>query len=157
MAPHPLALPQTLSPDALDTLTEMAAIVSRLRTAIHASSSAGGLPGSTPAAATTTGATPTVTGSGGGGAGSPSSVGGGRVALALKDVPTATDTLKHKLQRARLQVKALPDMGRAVADQEAEIRELEARIARQREVLDTLRAAGADFVAGDGHDVKMEP
>ncbi|CAI0655877.1 unnamed protein product, partial [Colletotrichum noveboracense] len=68
--------------------------------------------------------------------------------LSLKDVPAQTDALKHKLQRARVQMRALPDMERTTAEQEDEIKELEERIKMQREVLDRLREAGVKF----GHD-----
>jgi hypothetical protein len=141
MASHPLALPPTLSPDALDTLTEMSTILARLRTAIQTSSSNTGIAGATPAG---TGATPNPLGA------SPS-------ALTLKDVPTATDSLKHKLQRARTQIRALPDMSRTVKEQEAEIQELEAKLKLQREVLDRLRESGERFGAEEGgRGEKME-
>ncbi|OHE91271.1 hypothetical protein CORC01_13429 [Colletotrichum orchidophilum] len=141
MPPHPLELPPTLSPDALDTLTELTGILTRLRTAIQTSGSVGGI---------TTGATPAGTGPGatpnplglGGGAASPNAP------LSLKDVPAQTDTLKHKLQRARTQMRTLPDMDRTVDEQEEEIKELEERIRMQREVLDRLRDAGVKF----GHE-----
>ncbi|KAK1673966.1 RNA polymerase II transcription mediator complex subunit 9-domain-containing protein [Colletotrichum godetiae] len=141
MPPHPLELPPTLSPDALDTLTELTGILTRLRTAIQTSGSSsvvGGL---------TTGATPAGTGPGAtpnplGSAASPNAP------LSLKDVPAQTDALKHKLQRARTQMRTLPDMERTVDEQEEEIKELEERIRMQREVLDRLRDAGVKF----GHD-----
>ncbi|KAK8091437.1 hypothetical protein PG997_001798 [Apiospora hydei] len=62
----------------------------------------------------------------------------------------ATDALKHKLQRSRAGAKTLPDMNRGTADQEAEMAELEARIARQRAVLEGLRSKGLDFAAARG-------
>ncbi|KAF9872785.1 hypothetical protein CkaCkLH20_09648 [Colletotrichum karsti] len=135
MPPHPLELPSTLSPDALDTLTELTGILTRLRTAIQTSGTTGGITGSTPAG-TGPGATPNPLGA------SPNAP------LSLKDVPPQTDALKHKLQRARVQMRALPDMDRSTAEQEEEIRELEERIAMQREVLDRLREAGVRF----GHE-----
>ncbi len=46
------------------------------------------------------------------------------------------------MQRARVQVRELPDMERGVEEQEEEIRELEERIRRQREVLVGLRDVG---------------
>jgi small-conductance mechanosensitive channel len=136
---HPLALPPTLSPDALDALTEMTIILARLRAAIQTSSSTG-LTGTTPA---TFAATPSL-------AASPNG------ALSLKDIPTATDNLKHKLQRARTQVKLLPDMDRTVEEQESEIQELEAKLKKQTEVLDTFRTASVGFVVGQSVDTKME-
>ncbi|KAF3805631.1 hypothetical protein GCG54_00005670 [Colletotrichum gloeosporioides] len=135
MPPHPLELPSTLSPDALDTLTELTGILTRLRTAIQTSGAAGGITGATPAASGP-GATPNTLGA------SPNTP------LSLKDVPAQTDALKHKLQRARVQMRALPDMERTTAEQEDEIKELEERITMQREVLDRLREAGVKF----GHD-----
>jgi predicted RNase H-like nuclease (RuvC/YqgF family) len=62
--------------------------------------------------------------------------------LTIKDIPAATDELKHKLQKARVQVKELPDMQRSVPEQEQEIRELQERIRKQREVLEGLRDVG---------------
>lgn len=54
--------------------------------------------------------------------------------------------MKHKLQRARNQVRELPDMDRSVAEQNEEIRELESRIEKQRALLQRLRdeATGRD-------------
>ncbi|KAF6796519.1 hypothetical protein CSOJ01_13117 [Colletotrichum sojae] len=135
MPPHPLELPATLSPDALDTLTELTGILTRLRTAIQASGSAGGITGATPNPSGP-GATPNPSGASPG------------APLSLKDVPAQTDALKHKLQRARVQMRSLPDMDRTTAEQEEEIRELEERIRLQREVLDKLREAGVRF----GHE-----
>ena len=57
-------------------------------------------------------------------------------------MPTATDEIKHKLQKARMQVKDLPDMDRSIQEQEEEIAELEDKIRRQREVLESLRDVG---------------
>lgn len=73
-------------------------------------------------------------------------------ALTTKDIPIATDQLKHRLQRARVQVGMLPDVDRTIEEQEDEISELEEKIRRQREVLERLRDAGKG-----GSDVdKME-
>ncbi|KAK2049662.1 hypothetical protein LZ31DRAFT_549228 [Colletotrichum somersetense] len=135
MPPHPLELPSTLSPDALDTLTELTGILTRLRTAIQNSGSVGGITGATPAG-TGPGATPNPLGA------SPNAP------LSLKDVPAQTDALKHKLQRARTQMHQLPDIDRSIDEQEEEIRQLEERIKMQREVLDRLRDAGVKF----GHE-----
>ncbi|KAG9229633.1 RNA polymerase II transcription mediator complex subunit 9-domain-containing protein [Amylocarpus encephaloides] len=63
--------------------------------------------------------------------------------LRAKDIPVATDGMKHKLQKARRDVMALPDIHRSIAEQEDEIRELEEKIAKQGEVLQRLRDAGA--------------
>lgn len=131
----PLALPPALSPDSLDSLTEFTTVLTRLRTTIQAAPGPGGIPGSTPGG-----------GGGGGGAGaSPALAKDG--ALSLKDVPAATDHIKHKLQKARTQVRALPDMDRSMAEQEDEMAELEERIRLQREVLGKLRSGGVRFSA----------
>ncbi|KAM0284144.1 hypothetical protein ACHAQH_002133 [Verticillium albo-atrum] len=142
-APHPLALPPTLSPDALDTLTELTTILTRLRAAVHASNpsaNAGGITGATPLP---TGATPNPLGA------SP----GGTNTMTLREVSTQTDALKHKLQRARTQLKSLPDMERDIEEQEDEIRQVEERIRVQREMLERLRERGVQF-GKDGE--KME-
>lgn len=179
MASH---LPQGLSPDAVDILTELTSIIIKLRSS--QSTAPGGL--STPALGSLTtlpgggtGATPTsappgggnlqsqsqpsgatpvpggagLTGttplpSGGGGAG----VGGG--SLTVKELPAATDNIKHKLQRARAAVKTLPDVHRSIAQQEAEIRELEERRRKQIAMLARLREEGLQFarVARDEGD-----
>ncbi|KAK6206732.1 hypothetical protein QIS74_13220 [Colletotrichum tabaci] len=136
MPPHPLELPSTLSPDALDTLTELTGILTRLRAAIQTSGSVGGITGATPAG-TGAGATPNPLGGA-----SPNAP------LSLKDVPAQTDALKHKLQRARTQMRQLPDMDRSISEQEEEISQLEERIRMQREVLDRLRELGVQF----GHE-----
>jgi predicted RNase H-like nuclease (RuvC/YqgF family) len=68
--------------------------------------------------------------------------------LTIKDIPAATDQLKHKLQRARAQAKELPDIDRSIAEQQQEIQELEARIAEQRDVLESLRQASMAAVRG---------
>lgn len=67
--------------------------------------------------------------------------------ISLRDLPTATDRIKHKLQHARVQIKTLPDVNRTVAAQEVEIRQLEARIEAQKAMLARLRADGAKFAA----------
>ncbi|CRK17587.1 hypothetical protein HYQ45_000018 [Verticillium longisporum] len=141
--PHPLALPPTLSPDALDTLTELTTILTRLRAAVHASNpsaNAGGITGATPLP---TGATPNPLGA------SP----GGTNAMTLRELSTQTDALKHKLQRARTQLKSLPDMERDIEEQEDEVRQVEERIRVQREMLERLRERGVQF-GKDGE--KME-
>jgi hypothetical protein len=121
MAPaNPLALPATFSPDALDALSELAVVLAKVRAGLQTSA---GLP---------TGATP----------GGPSSNG---EQLSFKEVPGATDGLKHKLQHARAQVRILPDMKRSTSDQEAEIKELEAKIEMQRALLERLREGGVSF------------
>ncbi|KAI5467068.1 RNA polymerase II transcription mediator complex subunit 9-domain-containing protein [Mariannaea sp. PMI_226] len=115
-SPHPLALPPSFSPDTLDALSELSLVLAKVRAGIQSSSGI------------TTEPAP------GDGVGAP-----GGPTLTFKEVPGATDGLKHKLQRARAQVRALPDMDRTIADQNEEIADLEARIQRQRELLQRLR------------------
>ncbi|KAH7322806.1 RNA polymerase II transcription mediator complex subunit 9-domain-containing protein [Stachybotrys elegans] len=121
-APHALALPSTLSPDDLDALSELSIVLTKVRAGIQSSNGI------------TTGATP----------GGSNNAGAGQQ-LSFKDVPGATDVLKHKLQHARKQVRALPDMSRSIDEQEAEIKELESRIERQKALLVRLREDGVKF------------
>ncbi|KOS18277.1 hypothetical protein ESCO_002703 [Escovopsis weberi] len=148
--PPPLALPPTLSPDDLDALSELSIVLGKVRAGLQ--SSQGLATGTTPSGEPVGNSTS----SGGGGGGSSGSggvgVGGGGIVdgsaqehLSFKDVPGATDRLKHKLQHARAQVRVLPDMDRTVNEQRAEIRELEARIAQQRALLERLRDGGLRF------------
>jgi hypothetical protein len=115
-----IPLPEGLSADTVDTLPVLSAVLSRLQ--------------NLSAPPTATSASPPTP--------SPSQAANGTGPLTIKDIPTATDQLKHKLQKARVQVKELPDIDRSIAEQEEEIRELEERIAKQRDVLETLRLAG---------------
>ncbi|CAM1504039.1 Fc.00g016300.m01.CDS01 [Cosmosporella sp. VM-42] len=125
--PHPLALPPTFSPDTLDALTDLSIVLAKVRAGIQSSTGI------------TTGATP----------GGPSSNG---QTLSFKEVPGATDGLKHKLQRARAQVRVLPDMGRSIEEQTQEMKDLEKRIELQRALLQRLRdEAGSK----DGKDEVM--
>jgi len=62
--------------------------------------------------------------------------------LTVNQIPIAADGIKSRLQKARQQVKQLPDMERSVAEQEKEIRELEGKIKRQREALVQLKDVG---------------
>jgi hypothetical protein len=114
--PNLLNLPEGLSPDSIDTLPVLSAILSRLQ-----------------APTTTSSTSPLST--------SPSQLPSGGP-LAIKDIPAATDELKHKLQKARAQVKELPDIDRTLAEQEEEIRELEEKIGKQRGVLEGLKEVG---------------
>lgn len=176
---RPLALPPNLSPDAVDAITELAAILTRLRppqsaTALGAPPPSLVATGTTPAANAVTGTTPlpvaatpaaggTLGGGGSGGGGGPglgghASFGGGSPSdapISIKDVPTATDALKHKIQRARQQIKGLPDMSRTIAEQEEHISELEETIRLQHEVLAGLRAIGLQFGAEAGDRMEM--
>ncbi|CEJ90315.1 hypothetical protein VHEMI06106 [[Torrubiella] hemipterigena] len=81
----------------------------------------------------------------------PPTAAGGQISF--KDLPGATDALKHKIQSARSQVKALPDMDRTIEQQAAEIGRLEEKIKLQKDLLERLREDGAKL----GKDVdKME-
>lgn len=64
--------------------------------------------------------------------------------LRPKDIPSATDGLKQRLHKARLQVSMLPDVSREIWEQEEELEELEERITAQREVLDGLKRRGVE-------------
>jgi len=122
LPPSLLNLPEGLSPDSIDTLPVLSALLLRLQN-----------PSSTAHTASTSGSPPAV---------SPSQLASGTGPLSIKDIPPATDELKHKLQKARIQVKELPDIERSVEEQEEEIRELEEKIKRQRDVLVGLRDMG---------------
>jgi hypothetical protein len=113
-------LPADLSPDSVDILPVLSALLSRLKDPSTTGASTSGSP---PAA-------------------SPSQLAVGNGSLTIKDIPAATDELKHKLHRARAQIKELPDMERSIEDQEEEIGEWVDRIKRQREVLEKLREVG---------------
>ncbi len=139
---HPLALPKTFSPDALDTTAELAVILARLQ---PPTSTGSGGAGTTPLPAS--GASGAAAA---GGAGDAAGAGAnGLPPISLRDLPTTTDSLKHKLQQARAQIKTLPDVGRTIAAQEAEMRQLQARIEAQRAMLVHLRAEGARIAAAD--------
>ncbi|TAQ87355.1 hypothetical protein B7494_g4310 [Chlorociboria aeruginascens] len=119
--PQSLAnLPEGLDADAIDTLPVLAALFSQLQPLSPNTGTSG-----SPAPA---GASPF----------NPISPG----PLLLKDVPAATDHIKHKLHKARVQVRELPDMQRTVEEQEVEIRELEDKIRAQRRVLEQFRDIG---------------
>ncbi|KFH48254.1 hypothetical protein ACRE_008650 [Hapsidospora chrysogenum ATCC 11550] len=134
--PHALALPPTLSPDALDVLTHLSTILSEVRTTLQAS-------------------TGLETDNSNGSAVDKKDSGG--TGLTFKDVVRASDPIKHKLQRAREQVRALPDMHRGIEEQEAEVRELEARIERQRLLLERLREVGGGFGKDGGGEAVVVP
>ncbi|KZF24536.1 hypothetical protein L228DRAFT_98734 [Xylona heveae TC161] len=51
--------------------------------------------------------------------------------------------IKIRIQKARAAVQSLPDMSRSVEEQEAEIRQLEERVRKQREVLTGLKEKAA--------------
>ncbi|KAG4418497.1 hypothetical protein IFR04_008391 [Cadophora malorum] len=120
-------LPDGLSPDSIDTLPVLSQILARLQT--PSSTSGASTAGSPPAA-------------------SPSQITTGNGPLNIKDIPTATDGIKHKLQKARVLVKELPDMERSVEEQEEEMAELEEKIRKQRDVLRRLREVGLEIKKG---------
>lgn len=65
------------------------------------------------------------------------------ISLDVKDLPTESSSIRIRIQKARAEVDALPDVHRSVADQEQEIAELEDRIACLRSVIaDFGRRAG---------------
>jgi hypothetical protein len=113
-------LPEGLSPDSIDILPVLSAVLSRLKDPSTATASTSGSP---PAA-------------------SPSQLTSGSGPLTIKDIPAATDELKHKLHRAKLQIKELPDIDRTIQEQEEEIAEWEDKIRRQRETLEALKQVG---------------
>lgn len=129
--PHPLALPTTFSPDTLDALTELSIVLTNVRAGLQSSTGI------------TTGTTPGANGQ-------------QQQHLSFKDVPGATDSLKHKLQRARTQVCALPDMERTIEGQTDEIKDLETRISAQRALLARLRDGGGKVAKDDVVDSKMQ-
>lgn len=55
--------------------------------------------------------------------------------LDIKDLPTATSSVKIRIQKARGIVEGLPDVQRSVEEQQTEIDELEDRVARLRSVI----------------------
>lgn len=133
---HPL--PAGLSPDSIDVSSELATILTRIRYTNQQAQAAAGAT----AADTKPPAAPSDD-------------------LAPKDLPTATDGLKHKIQHARAAAHTLPDVHRAIAAQDAEIAELHTRLADQRAALAKLKefgllrfAAASDEVNPDG-DVEM--
>jgi len=62
--------------------------------------------------------------------------------------------LKHKIQRARAEAKALPDVDRSIEEQEEEMRELEDKIEKQKEVLRMLAELGRGLK--DSREQRME-
>lgn len=146
-------LPSGLSPDSIDVPSELYTVLSRVRyTDKNGASATSGdgehsKPGTNTPAGGPSGATPA------GGADAAAGASGSKP-LATKDLIAATDPLKHKIQRARAAVHTLPDVDRTISQQEAEIREWEEKIARQREVLQQLKEFGIQFSHGSS-DVEM--
>ena len=155
--PHPLALPPTFSPDDLDPLTELALVLAKVRASLQPAAgsqaqqqqqqqrqhqqSSQALPPPPPPPPTSS---------------TQQQQQQQQQQLSFKDVPGATDGLKHKLQRARAQVAALPDMQLSLAQQRDEMRRLEDTIALQRGLLERLRDGGVRFGKDDGAGEKME-
>ncbi|KAI2631134.1 RNA polymerase II transcription mediator complex subunit 9-domain-containing protein [Xylaria nigripes] len=138
-----LPLPETLNPDAIDVLSELANLLQRLRTLPTSTTNATTTPSHLPATQTTPAPTPLISTTP---ASQKKTPGGGPVngELTLKEFPAATNALRHQFQHTRNLVKtSLPDLDRTIADQEVEIAALEARIARQRDTLAQLRVVGA--------------
>ena len=120
------SLPDSLSPDSIDTIPVLSGLLSRLQPPTSTSSTTG----DTPAAPADPNPNPNQSKSDDEGP------------IAIKDFPKKMDSMKRKLQRARMAAKELPNIGRTVNEQEEEIRELEERIRMQREVLEGLRGEG---------------
>jgi hypothetical protein len=59
-----------------------------------------------------------------------------------KDLPTAILPLKAQMRKALRECERLPDMERTIAEQEEEIRMLEERIRRQKELMGKLGIGG---------------
>ncbi|KAI1097837.1 RNA polymerase II transcription mediator complex subunit 9-domain-containing protein [Jackrogersella minutella] len=150
----PIAMPDGLNPDTLDTLTELAVLLDRLRTPTSSGTPGAG---STPSQPQPAAAPPTShplshaqTSQAQTNNGATTTTNTGE--LSLKEIPPAADVLKHRFQRARALVRTLPDVGRGFAEQEAEIRALEARLQRQRDMLARLREMGARLAASQQED-----
>jgi len=135
-------LPADLSPASLDTLPVLTSILNRLQTNPTGTNLP---PGASPA---TQSQTQTAAQS------SPGAINQfSTIPLTTKDIPAATDELKHRLQKARAQVANLPDIQRGTDEQEEEIRELEEKIKKQRAVLEKLREMGLTFGKDAGQAV----
>lgn len=70
--------------------------------------------------------------------------------LEIQHVATAANDIRLKIQKARRAVTALPDMDRTCEDQEDEIEDLEARIARLKASLNELGRPVAQAEDADG-------
>jgi DNA-binding transcriptional regulator GbsR (MarR family) len=58
--------------------------------------------------------------------------------LEPKDLPNEVIAIKSKIRKALRELEKLPDMDRDVEEQEAEIKKLEQKAAKQKEVLQKL-------------------
>jgi cell division septum initiation protein DivIVA len=72
--------------------------------------------------------------------------------LEIQHVATAANDVRLKIQKARRAVLALPDIDRTCEDQEEEIEDLEARIARLKA---SLRELGRPVVDTEDADQSM--
>lgn len=136
-------LPPALSPANLDTIPVLTSILTRLQPPTSGATSTPG-PSTTPLPSSFTSSGPSSSQL------RPDASG----PLTTKEIPAATDALKHRLQRARVEVARLPGIEMGIQEQEEEIRRLEERVRRQREVLEGLRDVGVR--AGRGEDVVMQ-
>ncbi|EGS22125.1 uncharacterized protein CTHT_0016410 [Thermochaetoides thermophila DSM 1495] len=156
-------LPEGLTPDAVDTLTELSAIIKKLRAAQQqqaanpSSQAAAGGPGTTGAPGSQPSSSgPNATAAGGaiGTTSLPSSATTGptpsNALHSVKELPATTDPIKHKLQRARAAVRLLGDMSRTMAQQEAELARLEERRRKQAAMLAKAQEEGARLSKGFG-------
>ncbi|KAK3400528.1 RNA polymerase II transcription mediator complex subunit 9-domain-containing protein [Sordaria brevicollis] len=165
MAQH---IPPTLSPDSIDTLTELTLILTQFRSAQAAARAANT---TTASNLPTTGTTSTTSGlptsHGGPGAPNPHAIStpapgavtgttplpttsAATASFTAKDLPQATDSVKHKLQKARQAVLTLPDVGRTIEQQEEEIRMLEERKRKQIAMLARIKEEGLQFARMEG-------
>lgn len=74
----------------------------------------------------------------------------------MNQIAIVADGIKANIQKARMVVKTLPDMGSSIQEQEREIKGLEERIGRQRDTLVRLRDAGIEFAVEEGKDEPKE-
>ncbi|KAK4161818.1 RNA polymerase II transcription mediator complex subunit 9-domain-containing protein [Cladorrhinum sp. PSN259] len=142
-------LPDGLTPDSVDILTELTSIVVKLRGATTTNLSASISSQQAPGPGAVTGTTPLPSGA--------PNTGG---LLSVKELPTATDNLKHKLQRARGATRTLNDVHRATSQQEEEILKLEDRRRKQAAMLARIQEEGIRFAqstaAEHGDSDRME-
>lgn len=75
--------------------------------------------------------------------------GGGGGHLDIQQLGPEANGIKVRIQKARAVVKALPDVSKSLQDQEEDIKLLEARIAKMREMLRGLgKMADGDVEMG---------
>ncbi|KAK3720650.1 hypothetical protein LTR37_003700 [Vermiconidia calcicola] len=70
--------------------------------------------------------------------------------LEPKELPTEVLQIKAKIRKALRDLEKLPDMERSVEEQEEEMRELEGRIGRQRDMVRRLGEMGRGLDGGGG-------